>query len=217
MKRSFDPAYFETPSPAASYLLGFLFADGTITTNPRGSKYLAVQVGDRSVLAYLKCSLGATQRIVKRSGLTHPVYRIQIGSKALAASLEGLGFVPGKTMRMRIPELDPGYLRHFVRGYFDGDGNVWVGTIHPRRPHRSTGIIVAFTSASKGFLQDLRRITQEHAGTEGRSLFPIKEGRAWRLSYSGRNALKIHDFMYNNEADFFLPRKRKVFERYLRT
>jgi len=47
--------------------------------------------------------------------------------------LRKLGMKERKTKSLAVPAVPNAYLQEFVRGYFDGDGNVWVGRMNTGR------------------------------------------------------------------------------------
>lgn len=198
-----------------AYLLGFLFADGSVVNTKRGGWYLDVQISDREVLEFLKKELCADQVISERKAISGHLFRLQIGSKDICASLAALGFLKNKSFRMRIPKVPAKYRNSFIRGYFDGDGNVWSGVTHKERKKTSTGLLVAFTSVSKEFLTDLLYLLHLQ-GVSGGSLFKANRKEAYRLNLGKRDALKLYKLMYNDGAQFCLGRKRSVFIEYLR-
>ncbi len=197
-----------------AYILGFLFADGSIPRSRRGNHYLSIQISDRAILKFIKKELRARQVIAERRSKTGKLYRIQIGSRMLCASLQAKGFIGNKTARMRMPSVPKRYRTAFVLGYFDGDGNVWAGTIHKERTRTSPGLLVSFTSVSKGFLTDIHGILRS-LGLLGGSLFKTQKN-AWRLNYGKYDALKLAKYMYNSGTDFCLKRKQRVFDKFMR-
>ena len=62
--------------------------------------------------------------ISKRSERSGKVFRIQIGSKEMAEDLFHLGLSVQKVRRIVLPTAPEKFLGDFVRGYFDGDGNL---------------------------------------------------------------------------------------------
>ena len=108
------------------------------------------------------------------------------------------------------------YFKHFVRGYFDGDGNVWTGDVHKERKTKLLVLRVVFTSCSKNFLDLLRLKLAEFNILQG--VLRKGSGNYYRLQYSIRNSLKLYDFMYNDydTSNLFLRRKKDVFEKYKR-
>ena len=128
--------------------------------------------------------------------------------------LHRLGFTPQKTNNISLPNIPRSYFSHFVRGYFDGDGNIWCGAIHKERKTAHLTIQTAFTSCSKGFLESLQDRLRRTTGLRG-SLVTLLVGRknpCFRLQYSKNDSLQLYKFMYNG-ATIQLRRKQKQFER----
>jgi intein-encoded DNA endonuclease-like protein len=126
-----------------------------------------------------------------------------------------LGFSQNKTKRLLVPDMPKKYFFDFVRGYFDGDGNVWVGEVHKERKTRTLVIQIAFTSVSKDFLISLKNKLHEH-GVIGGSIYSHKTKNYSRLAFVNSDALKISKMMYNTVTPLVLARKKEVFERFLK-
>jgi intein-encoded DNA endonuclease-like protein len=198
-----------------AYILGFFAADGYITHNNRGAQFWSIQITDKSLLVQIKKIIAAEHKISTRVrvGDEKTLYRLQIGSKEMCGDLEKLGFSPMKTKNMSVPEIPGKYLPHFVRGYFDGDGNIWCGMTHKERKTTHMVIQTAFTSCSKKFLKDLHGRLSKTLGLRG-SLVVLIKGRknpCFRLQYSTKDSLQLYKFMYNR-ATIRLLRKQKQFE-----
>lgn len=159
--------------------------------------------------------MGSTHKISRRKGGGGSVFRIQIGSKELFDLVSNrYGLVPKKTSHMRVPVVPKKYLGSFVRGYFDGDGNVWFGVMHKDRIKVTPTLLVCFTSASYFFLNDMLSVLRS-LGLSGGSLCLSKIGTFSRLSFSTRDALKMYQIMYNGSHTLFLQRKKRIFEKYI--
>jgi intein-encoded DNA endonuclease-like protein len=207
--------FFKKWSPDMAYMLGFFFADGSLDINPRGSHYFSFQIKDKDLLGKLKKTLSSEHKISKRIHKKDKsvCYRLQIGSKEMFSDLAKLGVKEIKSKTMNLPEVPKKYMGHFVRGYFDGDGNVWSGWVHKDRPKMTYTIQVAFTSASEKFLSDLRKeLFQKELGKG--SL--ISRENYWRLQYSVNDTIILYHLMYNDCESLKLDRKKKVFEDYFR-
>ena len=216
--RKYNKDFFKVWSSDMSYILGFLYADGNIIKTKRGTHFVSLQVKDRSILESIKTSLESDHTINIR---THKdkdsfMYRLQIGSKEYFQDLVELDLIPNKTKRMRLPNIPKTFAGDFIRGYFDGDGNVWAGYVHKERKIQTKTIQVAFTSCSKEFLNDIKIILKSF-GIEGGSLYTLKKGTYSRLLYSVSDALKLYKIMYNGSYKLVLDRKRLVFERFIHT
>lgn len=198
-----------------AYVLGFLFADGNIIKNKRGAHFISFYSADLSLLKLIKKTLNSDHKITKRKSINLHNYSIQIGSKEMYLDLINLGLKEKKTHRMEFPEMGKEYFQDFLRGYFDGDGNVWVGEIHKERKTKHQTIRTSFTSCSFEFLKSLQdyifKITS-HSGSliKGR-------GNYYRLTYSSQGSFNLYKIMYNNsQSPLFLKRKRVIFARYFR-
>jgi intein-encoded DNA endonuclease-like protein len=201
-----------------AYVLGFFAADGYITINKHGGHYFCIQITDEKLLFEIKKIMKAEHKISCRKMRANEklLYRIQIGNTVLCEDLRNLGFVDKKTKNMLVPEIPKKYLFSFVRGYFDGDGNVWSGWVHKGRNTQTISIQTVFTSCSIAFLEVLRDKLVT-VGIEKGVISKTKKN-AHRLTYSVFGSLKLYKFMYNRfgSSKLFLPRKKVVFERYIK-
>ena len=201
-----------------AYVIGFFAADGTITVNARGGQFWCIQITDKELLEGIRTAVGSEHSISVRPQQkeTHKaLYRLQIGSIEMCDDLRALGYSERKTKSLAIPSVPEKYFADFVRGYFDGDGNVWSGEMHTERATRTPTISVAFTSGSKKFLSKLQSSLSERISATG-SISKRNGKECWCLRYSIRNSLKLYDFMYNGAVPgLFLERKRVVFEKFI--
>ena len=205
--------FFKSWSNDVSYILGFLFADGEITENKRGAYYFTFHSSDNKFLQEIKKKMDSGHKISRRKD---NVYRLQIGSKEMVNDLKVYGLYPKKTKRIRLPIIPKKFVPAFICGFFDGDGNVWVGYNNTQKHKGYLTIQTSFTSASFDFLKDLKNILQEY-GIIGGSLFNIKNKQCGRLTFSVQDSLKLYEIMYNKaKVAFCLNRKKLVFERYIK-
>lgn len=207
--------FFKVWSHEMAYTIGFMFADGGISINPRGGCYFAIYSNDQALLKKIKYKMGSDHKISQRSVRSGNVFRFQVGSKEMIDDLKKLGFYENKIKRMRIPEIPDNFISDFIRGFFDGDGNFWVGISHKNSKNKVT-IQTSFTSASRYFLTDLQSHLKK-LGLLGGSIFSIKNKDCSRITYSVNDTLKLYKIMYNIACtNLYLPRKRRVFEKYIK-
>ncbi len=210
--------FFKIWTTDMAYVLGFFAADGYITVNKRGGQFWAIDIIDKSIVEKIKRTIEAEHKISTRKTADGKSvsYRLQIGSIEMCDDLRRLGYAERKTKNLSIPHIPSVYFSHFVRGYFDGDGNVWVGAIHKDRKTKGLAIQTVFTSCCLDFLERLSGELEKHGILRGR----IREGRGgyYRLVYSINSSLKLYDFMYNgySKDSIALIRKKRVFERFKR-
>ena len=209
--------FFKKWSPDMAYVLGFFTADGSMIKNKRGAHFIEFQITDRDLLFKIRKTLGSEHKIAtrKRNGNWKTIYRLQIGSGEMFNDLLALGMLPRKSKIISLPEIPDKYFSHFLRGYFDGDGNV-VSTKYRRADRNNrvyTTVLSGFTSGSKIFLEKMHTKIKRLAGVSGGTLY--FHGRGHRLFFSVKDSLSLYNFMYNgSEKDLFLARKKKIFEKY---
>jgi len=213
--------FFKKWAKDMAYVLGFFAADGYITVNKRGGQFWCIQITDKKLLESIKKAIGSDHKINIRLPKKHResiIYRLQIGSIEMCDDLRRLGFDTRKTKSLSVPNIPNKYFSHFVRGYFDGDGNVWSGLMHKDRKTYTLVIQTVFTSCSCGFLEEMKK-RLEFIDIERGVLRQGKRGMGnyYRLTYSVLNTLKLYYFMYNRlgTSELFLKRKRDVFEKYI--
>lgn len=151
--------FFKKWTPEMAYVLGFFVADGYITVNKRGGQFWCIQIIDKGLLRKIKKVVGSNHKIGKkvRFGNENNIYRLQIGSIEMCNDLRNLGCHERKTKSLSIPFVPHEHFPDFVRGFFDGDGNVWTGYVHKERKKKTFVISTEFTSCSKGFLLALQK------------------------------------------------------------
>lgn len=215
-KKSLNKDFFKKQNPEMLYVLGFFAADGSLTINKRGGHYFSLQSKDKQIIDDIKKIMlsdhKVSERFDRRTG--NSFYRIQIGSKQMCEDLMRIGFKRNKTSNLPVLNIDRDLYAYFVRGYFDGDGNIWSGTIHKERKTSHKNVLLAFTSASCEFLEKLKFDLEVIVGTTG-SLFKGKKNY-YRLQYSKKDALKIYEFMYNTDTSICLQRKKRSFDKILK-
>lgn len=218
--RAVNKDFFKKWTPQMAYTLGFFAADGYMTLSARGAHFWNIQITDRAILEGIKKAIRSEHKISIRVGKGNEkaLYRLQIGSKEMCNDLLKLGFMPNKTKSLAIPNVPKEYFSHFIRGYFDGDGNVWVGYVHKERKTRLRTIRTVFTSCSSVFLRAVGERLESFGICKG--VLSKGKGNYYRLTYSVNNSLKLSDFMYTHRVsvlgDLFLERKREKFREFVK-
>lgn len=182
-----------------AYWLGFLYADGCVYYKKRTKSY-RLEVGlaekDYSHLLKLKKFLKSEYKIRYRSETKS--YSLEICSKKICDDLIKLGCVPRKSLILTFPTfLDRELIKHFIRGYFDGDG--CISTIKT-----SPGISILGTNE---FLTYITNIYQKD-----KPLFKDKrhKNNTFSIRFKVNNGLFFLYDIYNN-ANVYLDRKYKKY------
>lgn len=119
-----------------AYWLGYIFADGTISSHKSETKErfafeLCTCEKDRNHLEKFNSFIGyeginIKEGKVKLGDKTFTRYRWVIGNRHLWEALNSLGCVPNKSLILKFPIIPENLKRHFIRGYFDGDGSIGI-------------------------------------------------------------------------------------------
>ena len=117
-----------------AYWLGFLTADGWINKNDKsntGTVGIELQYGDIEHLKKFNKSINGNYQITDRwrscslskdKDKKHHMCVIRVFSSVMYNSLSKLGFDNDKSYSFKIPKIKDDLIRHYIRGYFDGDG-----------------------------------------------------------------------------------------------
>lgn len=197
-----------------AYVLGYFAADGTMIKNKRRAHYIEFWSTDKELIVNTRELLGSQHKIsILHRKLWRKIYRLQIGSKQIFQDLMVLGFMPNKSNILKFPYVPNRYLMHFVRGYFDGDGNVnYCRYKCKKRKNDQQFFSTSFTSGSKEFLITLHKKLNIIAGLYGGCLY--FHSRGYRLAYSKNDSIRLFRFMYKKaKIGLFLKRKFMYFQK----
>lgn len=200
-----------------AYILGFLFADGNVIYTKRNTWFWSIQITDEDILVKIKKAIHSSHKISRKKRILNnkQLYRLQVGSREMCEDLMELGMTQRKSKTMLFPKIPTTYLPDFLRGYFDGDGGVWVGLKNKKNKDKIYTISTCFTSGSEHFLVSLKNIVVP-CGILGGSL--VKKERGFDLKYSVKDSLKLYNFMYNHNTKgsqgLYLKRKKRIFEKF---
>ena len=109
-----------------AYWLGFIFADGYISTEDYHFE-LSLKASDIEHLNKFNIFMEHKDKIVKISDAKCndkicKRCRWYIVNKHLWNTLNDLGCTPCKSLTLKFPNIDKLLVKHFIRGYIDGDG-----------------------------------------------------------------------------------------------
>lgn len=215
--------FFKKWSIEMAYVLGYFCADGGMFLNSGDSKYIHFVSTDYELLNKVRYILKSKHKIaLKRKGNRKwkDTYILQIGSKEIYDSLKDLGLTPNKESRLVLPNVPEKYYRHFVRGYFDGDGCISYNFYR-----KSNNIIkkymnqqVVFAAANKDFIKALSNKISEVAQVSFSCLKSAKDRNSHYLTYYRKaDILRLFKFMYKDvNVSLYLNRKYKKFIKWLR-
>lgn len=215
-KHHFNEQYFQDiDDEHKAYWLGFLYADGSVTTTDKSCTApnrltINISAKDIDIIKMFLKDVGGDDIDIDvydpdpRTYGTTPMARINLNSKALCTDLIRYGCVPNKTFKVDVPPIPMSLMPHFVRGLFDGDGNITGGN---SPAFRITGydVFLAQIKTYLNFACDLN-------SNANLRYYPKKDPRVCDLNFGGKNIVaKIYHHLYD-DANIYLERKYKKFK-----
>jgi len=216
--------FFSQWSNEMAWVLGLIYTDGNLSNvsikDPRYKKSViqkrvSLSQKEPEILNKVRNLMDCNVRLVyskrRQYGkiVAGEIYTIAINNDKIYDDLTKFGLIPNKSKVIQFPEIDDQYLRHFVRGCWDGDGSVLLQTVDGyARPK----IRAAFTSGSRSFIESMAQAL-EKVGFPKRNINEHRQNYAIRF-YEKQCMLLYHYLYHDVPSDQYLERKYKVFENY---
>lgn len=198
-----DEDFFSRENEEAFYWAGFIAADGCVRI--KTSKYsrlktleIVLSARDSEHLIKFKEHIKAQNPVkiyTTKDGFIN--CRIKITSAKIFDDLNKFGIIPRKSLVIKFPKwLEKHHLvRHFMRGYYDGDGGYYIGKTDPKNLQMTMDICGTIQ-----FLKVFKRIIERESGAKSIRQPYIKNGQG-SLNYCGNGLCsKMSAFLYDNSA-----------------
>lgn len=202
-KYTLDEHYFDIiDTQEKAYILGFLYADGY--NNERlGQIRITIHSKDISILEFIKDQMNTSMPIKTDCGYIY----LTLNSRYLSTILSKLGCHQAKTFTICFPYwLDKSLYRHFIRGYFDGDGCI-------SNSIRDNSSSVSFIG-NKRFMEQINEILKEELNIVIFKPYFAKNPNICTIKFGhNKTVSKIKDYLYK-DSSFFLKRKYNKFDFY---
>lgn len=214
--------YFqELDSKDKAYFLGFIYADGFITKRSQGQNILGLTLAEIEPIDKFKKYIQTDKKVgyyKKSNGYSDKSYEYKLAliSDKLVSDIEKLGVVERKTLTLTFPDIREDLIPHFIRGYFDGDGSVFLYK-DSREEYSYNEYLGINICGTKEFLVALTK----HLPflEEGQCIYKEKrrETNCWNLKMiSNIRSLELYHYMYKDCDDLYLSRKREKFENFIK-
>jgi intein-encoded DNA endonuclease-like protein len=193
-----------------TYFLGFIFADGSVTNDTktyRNRVTLKLHTKDVHILESFIKSVNGEMSVWKHG--QREMVEVGMSSKKMVNDLANLGVTPNKTFTLQYPTINETLEKHFLRGYFDGDGCIRVSEDKRDKSKRGDLRIV---SGSLDILNKINERMNVLFGTNINKLYGPKDKDFKYIGWAGMTDIeKIYHGFYDNSV-LFLNRKKIIFD-----
>jgi len=198
--------YFDNiNTQSKAYWLGYFYADGCICNQYT----VSLTSKDKKAVLEFREDLKIKNKIFIDKRKKQYYYTLIIGSKYMVTILfKKYKLVTNKYNKLILPKLQKRLYRHFIRGFFDGDGCVLYG---------SNRVSFILQSASVTFLLQIQKIIDKFLNNDNKQAKLHKDRNSYRLVYCKKKHIpKLYKYLYINSYRY-LNRKKIKFREAIKT
>ena len=192
-------------SEEKAYWLGFIFADGYISSSPlrEGVKKvyqfeISLGIKDIEHLNKFKKFIEFKKDIITDNSRC----RFIAANKHLWTTLNELGCTPNKSLSLKFPNIPQNLVKHFIRGYFDGDGCI------SRHVHNTCVTPHIELLGTKQMLEHVLL----HSGISAKYKHDIRHSEeTWSLEWTKDLGIEFINYLYN-DCSIYLNRKYELYQ-----
>lgn len=221
---SIDHSFFaKIDSHAKAQILGFIYADGCLMLNkggPYGTLTVALSRTDDDYVVWMAAQMKSDRPVFRRvakgpikAALTSTFIT---NNRTIVRDIQALGVTPKKSMTLTFPTPDQvpsEFVGSFVRGYFEGDGCMFVGKPSAKcaTKHGNASMI-----GSEAFIKGLNEVLCDlgikaylipHTAKCGATYLNLEMHRV-------DDIMRFYDFIYR-DAPYRMERKHAKFVEYM--
>jgi len=224
-KRLKDTNIFEKLNQNSSYILGLIWSDGNLYANYSNNyirEYLTIASTDYAEIEKVRKLITPKKKLYKEKsfgGGVVPIkqykdkYMVKSCDTDIISSLKSYGLRPAKSKSLDWPQnLDISLISDFIRGYFDGDGCVYLST--PNKGS-NTYLCIKFTCGTLSFLEKLK-IILEDKDIDSRIVIDKRSNTPGLLITKQDSVLTFYKMIYDN-SELFFKRKKDKFDNFYET
>jgi DNA-binding transcriptional regulator WhiA len=196
---------FSLEDESSYYWAGFIAADGNISD--KNDLYICLHYDDTVMLTKILEYFMSNHKV---SSNNEKYNRSQIGIRlsesAVTILRDKFNITPRKSLTYQLPNIaNSDNFRHYLRGYFDGDGSICESFSNI---NSKTASLYANITGSKDFISQLQLVIQNKLGITGHN--QIKETVSC-LKYNTNDAKILLKYLYS-DSTIYLPRKYNLYK-----
>jgi len=210
--------FFKKCTSSVAYVLGYFVADGCIVVKKdrKNNPYVFnITSANKEHLEKIRQVMNSGHAISAKSrgsSTRKSYYQLQISNQVICKNLMKLGILPRKTYNLDFIKIPNNYFSDFVRGFFDGDGSVYIYTVNG-----TPQIKASFSSASYNFINELNKKICKNLNIPTKTIHKEnQEGKLTKyvINFYIDDCEKLARFMYKNNPSLYLLRKYKIFKKW---
>ncbi len=203
-----DEHYFDKiDTQEKAYILGLLYADGYYNQKNH-TVSITLQEEDRHILEEINNLIKSDKPLrfidnKKYKETWKNCYQLFITGEHISSMLCNYGILPRKSLILEFPYwLDEDLQRHFIRGYFDGDGHI------SKNKYKYNMSIIS----TQSFCSGINKVIEDQLHLYPRMYISSEVDKPTRtLMLTRKNDCKIFfDWLYQ-DANLFLKRKHDIY------
>lgn len=197
-----------------AWVLGFIYADGYIDSSKTKLKFTLAEK-DKDVLEKIKSILRSNSPIRRKEGrqikgtdyFGSSTVTLMISNAQVCQDLEKHGAFYKKSLKLQFPLfLKDELIKHFIRGYFDGDGSITFGR------HDFPKISIA---SNKEFLEGIHDILLKENITS--NIYASNRSKVNSLEINAKSSVeKFLNYIYK-DSNIFMERKYQRYKYFSET
>jgi len=211
-KYDVNSKFFKTiDTEKKAYWLGFLYADGYVRMkNDRsGELRLKLKQSDRNHIELFNNHLNSnypikditSKVIVEDKEYNSLCSSLSIYNTEIVQDLFDKGCVNNKTQKIRLPEINDNLMKHFIRGYFDGDGSI-------SSNKKFTNNYTISMVSNKIFIKEIKKYLEEKIIIEP-TIYDYENYSTITISKI-EDVITTYNYLYE-ESNIYLKRKKIKF------
>jgi len=213
--------FFSSWSSAMAYVLGVVCTDGNLNPGRIREPWRAkststipiISVAQKEpellekILHLMDCDakLYFSKERVYGKIKAGAIYQFSISNEKLYDDIVSLGLTPNKSLTMQFPNVPNEFVRHFIRGCWDGDGTVYVD----KNKHKMSA---SFVSGSLEFVEAMVKILI-NAGFPDRTIHRHNHSnKSYYFRFTDSQVPMLYNYLYENVPETeYLERKYDLF------
>ena len=187
-----------------AYAIGLIASDGNLSIDGR---HIVFTSKDHQLIKLYRDCLGVPTKIKKKTRGFEKVkkyFYIQFSNVRFYNFLLSIGITPHKSKTIGPLKIPRQYFFDFLRGCFDGDGSFY--SYHDPRWPKSFMFYMTFVSASKKFVDWIRKKLKDHIGISGHITYGGLH-TTYQLKYAKRESRVLFRNLYYRRNIPSLKRK----------